>query len=71
VTTGVIDQDAAHDLRRDAEEVRSILPIGLALIDETDEHLMDKGRRLQRVVGSLLPQLARGHASQLRVDKRQ
>jgi hypothetical protein len=43
---GVIDQDPAHHPRRDAEKVGSILPIDLPLIDEPDEDLMNKGRRL-------------------------
>jgi len=34
----VIDQDAAHDLRRDTKEMRSILPIDLALVDEPHVH---------------------------------
>ena len=69
MTTGVIDQDAAHDLRRDTKEMRSILPVDLALVDEPEVHLMNKGRRLQGVVGPLLPKLARGHAAELRIDE--
>jgi hypothetical protein len=69
VTTGVIDQDAAHDLRRDTKEMRSILPIHLALIDEPDEHLVHKGSRLQGVVSPLAPKLAGRNASELRIDE--
>ena len=69
--TGVIDQDPAHDLRRDAKEMASILPIDLALVDEPDVHLMNKRRRLQGVVGALAPKLARGNAAKLPVDERQ
>jgi len=71
VTTGVIDQDPAHDLRRDTKEVGSILPIDLTLVDQPDVHLMNEGRRLQGVVGSFAPQLPRGNAPELRVDERQ
>src|SRR5512134_1048529 len=69
MTTGVIDQDPAHDVRGDTKEMRPILPIDLALVDEPDVHLMNKGRRLQGVVGPLLPKLARGHAAELRIDE--
>ncbi len=55
VTTRVIDQDPAHDLRRDAKEVRAILPIDLALVDEPHVRLMDQGRRLQGVIRALAP----------------
>jgi len=69
VTTGVIDQDPAHDLRGDAKEMRAILPIALALIDEPDVRLVNEGRRLQGVVGPLVPKLARGNAVELRIDE--
>src|SRR5262245_47228394 len=68
VTTSVVDQDAPHDLRRHTKEVRAILPIDLALVDEPDVRLMDQGRRLQGVVRALVPQLAGGHPAKLRVD---
>ena len=71
MTTGVIDQDPAHDLCRDTKEVRSILPIDLALVDESDVRLMNEGRRLQGVVGALAPKLARGNAPELPIDERQ
>jgi hypothetical protein len=49
--------------------MRSILPIALALIDEAKVHLVNKGRRLQGVVGPLVPKLARGDAAKLRIDE--
>jgi hypothetical protein len=69
VTTGVIDQDPAHDLRRDTKEMRAIPPIDLALVDEPDVHLMHKGRWLQGMVGPLVPKLARGNVAELRIDE--
>jgi hypothetical protein len=71
VTTGVIDEDAAHHLRRDAEEMRSILPVALVLVDEPDEDLVNQGRRLKGVIGPLLPKLPRRDLSELRVDERE
>jgi hypothetical protein len=71
VTTGVIDQDSPHELCGDTKEVRPILPVDAALVDEPDVHLMHKGRWLQGVVGTLVPKLARGHPAELRIHKRQ
>ena len=71
MTTSVVHEDAAHDLRRDTKEVRAILPIDLALVNEPDVRLMDQGRRLQGVVGALAPKLARGDAAELGVDEGQ
>ena len=71
VTTGVIDEDPAHDLRRDTEEMRAILPIDLTLVDEPDVHLMDESRGLQGVIGPFVPELAHRHAAELRIDERQ
>jgi hypothetical protein len=69
VTTGVVDQDPAHDLRRDTKEMRSIPPIDLPLVDEAEVHLMNKSRWLQGVVGPLVPKLAPGNAAELLIDE--
>src|SRR5262245_30982580 len=69
MTTGVIDEDAAHDVRGDTKEMRAILPVDLPLIDEPDEHLMNQGRRLQGVVGALAPKLAGRHTPELPIDQ--
>jgi hypothetical protein len=45
----VIDEDPAHDIRRDAEEVRAALARQVPLIDQPQVCLVDKRRRLQRV----------------------
>ena len=39
------------------------------LINEPDEHLVHKGRRLQSVVSPLAPKLAGRHAPKLRIDE--
>jgi hypothetical protein len=69
VTTGVVDEDPAHDLRRNTEEMRTILPVDAPLIDEPDVHLMNESRWRQRVVGPLVPELARGNPTKLRIDQ--
>jgi hypothetical protein len=66
----VIDEDAAHQLGRDSEEVRAAGEARLPLIDELEVRLVDECRRLQGVAGALAPQVARGQAPQLRVDER-
>ena len=69
MTTGVIDQDATHDVRGDTKEVRPILPVNLPLIDKPDKHLVHKSRRLQGVIGPLAPELADRNAPELRIDE--
>ncbi len=64
----VIDEDAAHHLRGDAEEVRAVLPLHLRLIHEPHVRLVDERGGLQRVADALLAQVARGEAPQLAVD---
>jgi hypothetical protein len=67
----VIDQDPAHDHRRDTKEVRSILPVDLPLIDDPQVHLVNERRRLQGVVGPLAAKVAPRNATELRIDERQ
>ena len=69
MTTGVIDQDAAHDVRGDTKEMRPILPIHLPLIDEPDEHFVDERRRLEGVVSPFASQLTGCDATEFGVDE--
>ena len=69
MTTGVVDEDPPHDLCGDTKEMRPILPIDLALVDESQVHLVDERRRLQGVARPLVTKLARGNAAQLGVDE--
>src|SRR5262245_13179380 len=57
------------DCRGDTKEMHPILPVDLPLIDEPDEHLVHKGRRLQGVIGPLAPKLAGRNAPELRIDE--
>ena len=54
----VIDEDAAHHLGRDAEEVRPVLPVDTVLACEPDVRLVDQRGGLERVVGPFPPQIA-------------
>ena len=67
----MIDQDAPHGLRGDAEEMRAILPADCPLIDELYEGFVDERRRLQCVVTSLASEVAGGQPLQFGVDLRQ
>ena len=44
---GVINEDAAHHLRRHGEEVPAVVPLGVALVDQPKVGLMDKGGWLE------------------------
>ena len=56
--TGVIDQDAAHQLRRDAEEVRSTLPVNSCLVNKLHVCFVDQGGGLEGVAGALAAHVA-------------
>ena len=49
----VVHENAAHHLRRDAEEVRPALPLNPILVDQPKIRLIDQRRWLQRMVGTL------------------
>jgi hypothetical protein len=68
VRARVVNEDAAHHLRGDAEEVRAVLPLHLRLVYQTHVSLVDERGRLERVPDALLAQVARGEAPQLAVD---
>ena len=44
----VVDEDAAHQRRRDREEMRAVLPVDVALAEQFEVGLADEGGRLQR-----------------------
>ncbi len=49
MTARVIDQNTPHDLCRDGEEVRTIGPVHVSLIDEANVSLVDQRGSLQCV----------------------
>lgn len=63
----VINQNVAHHLSRDAEEVGAVLPRDVRPLDEPEIRFVDDGRRLQRVVGALLAQIIFRQLAQLSV----
>jgi len=70
VSPCVVDQDAAHDLRRDREEVRAIRPVHILLINHADVGLIYQGSGLKRVAFSLPAHVTTGEAVELVVDQR-
>ena len=67
----MIDQDAPHEMRRHANEMRAILPAHLSGVDQPHERFVDERRRLQRVAAALASHVAAGQPAQLRFDERQ
>ena len=66
----MIHQHSSHQLRGDAEEVTSILPIDLPLIEEPQIRLVDDGGDLQTIVSPFAAQAARSEDTQLVMDER-
>jgi len=72
VPSRALHEDATHQLRRDGEEVRPILPPHPLVIDETNVGLVDERGRLQTVGGTLAFHVEACQAAELRVhDGRQ
>ena len=70
VATRVIDENAPHYLRRDGEEMRTIGPVNVFLIDEPNVSLVDEGCGLKRVTFSLPAHVATRKAMEFVVDQR-
>jgi hypothetical protein len=71
VAPRVVDQDSAHHLRGDTEEVPTMLPVDVALVEEPQIDLVNECGRRQRVIDALVSQLARGNLTELLVHDRQ
>jgi hypothetical protein len=65
----VIDQDASHDLRRDGEEMRTIGPVNIPLIDEANVSLIDQSGGLESVAFSFPAHVAPREPVQFVVDQ--
>jgi hypothetical protein len=67
----VVDEDPAHDPRGHSEKVSPIPPIDVALVNESQKHLVHQGGGLERVAGSLASKLTCRNPTQLGVHERQ
>ena len=67
----VIDENAAHELRRDAEEVRTVPPFDAALVDEAEIRLVHQRRRLKGDLIRLAPHRTGCLTMQLGIDGRE
>ena len=66
--SGVLDEDAAHQLRRDGEEeaayepcqrgMSTVLPVDVALPKELEVRFVDDGRRVEPILPPFAGQLA-------------
>ena len=60
-----VDEDPPHDLRRDAEEVRAVLPADVFPVDQPQVGLVDERGGLQDVARPLAGHASRREAAQL------
>ena len=70
VATRVVDEDAAHRLRRHGEEMGAVLPVHALVIDQPQVGFVDQRRRLQAVAGALAPHVVVRQTTELVVDDR-
>ena len=66
----MIDKDAAHQLRRDSEEMGAILPSDTLLGHQPQVGLVYQSRGRQRVGGPFSTKIGDGTSTQFRVDER-
>ena len=66
----VVDEDAAHQVGGDGEEVGAALPRHVLRVHQPEVRLVDERRGLERVTGALAPEVARRLEAQLLVDER-
>ena len=60
-----VDEDATHDLCRNAEEMRAVLPLHLLPVDQAEIGLVDESGRLQYVPGTLAGHVGGGQPVEL------
>jgi hypothetical protein len=65
----VVDQDAAHRLRRRREEVDPPLPLRVGLLHQAEIGVVQDGGRLEGVVRAFAPQVAGGERPEVVVDE--
>jgi hypothetical protein len=71
VGAGVVDEDAAHGLGGDGEEVVFALPIDAGLVDEFHVGFVDEGGGLEGVVEAFLGEVVAGQSAEFVVNERE
>lgn len=66
----VVHQNASHQLRRDAEELRSITPVGSLLIENFQIQLVYESGGLQCVLAPFATKIIDGEPVQFVIDER-
>jgi len=66
----VADQDLAHHLCRDPQDLGAVLPLDTVEPREPQPGLVHEGRGLERASGTFVPQARYGNAAQLVVEVR-
>jgi hypothetical protein len=67
--SGVINKNASHGLRRDAEKMGPVLELFVLIPDHFDESFIDEPGGLKRVTGILAGHVAMRYLAQLLVDQ--
>ena len=68
---GVVDQDAADELRGRSEEVGPVVPGQRVLSHELQERFVDEGSRLEGVVVPLATEMGPGQGAELVIHRRE
>jgi hypothetical protein len=66
----IVDQYAPHQLRRDRKEVRAVLPLHAARLNQLEIGFINQRSSLQRMAGPLTADVSVGQAPQFSVDQR-
>jgi len=69
VAPGVINEDPAHDLCCHSEKMSPTPPIDVALVDQSQIHLVNQGGGLKGVADALAAQPTGRYPAQLLVDQ--
>ena len=65
-----IDEDAAHQSRRNAEEMRAALPLDLVLVYQPEKDFVNESGGLECEFVPLTPEIIGGHSAQLLIEQR-
>jgi hypothetical protein len=69
MSAGIIDQDATHETRGNAEKVIAVFPGEVFLLEEADECLMNEACGLKGVIFSLAAHVIGREASEVRINE--